>query len=191
MIVTDRLILRRWRPADATPFATLCADREVMRWLGGGALPPEDARNLLARWDAHVDRCGFGLWAVERRADGQLIGMAGLQQVEAPDHPLAQSIEIAWRLDRAAWGQGYAGEAAAAALMDGFLRHGLDEVLSATARANERSRRVMAAIGLRPLPARDFDHPALPQGHELRPHIVCAIDSRSWMQHLATSARSA
>jgi RimJ/RimL family protein N-acetyltransferase len=86
---------------------------------------------------------------------GEFLGYAGLMPL-GPDHPLGPGVEIGWRLARHAWGQGYATEAAAAALQDGFGRLGFGEILAYTAPDNPRSQAVMARLDLRRDPSRDF-----------------------------------
>jgi RimJ/RimL family protein N-acetyltransferase len=61
---------------------------------------------------------------------------------------------------------------AAAALGFGFGDLGLDEIVSFTVPANERSRRVMEGLGMRRAAAGDFEHPGLPAGHPLRRHVL-------------------
>ncbi|MGA0602454.1 GNAT family N-acetyltransferase [Caulobacter sp. KR2-114] len=169
---TGRLILRRWRARDREPYAALTADPEVMQWLGG-VLDKHDSAEHMDRCDAHFDPWGYGRWAIERRADGAFLGYCGLAGIW-PGLPV-EGVEIGWRLARHAWGQGYASEAARAAIADGFARFDFPEILAFTAEANARSRAVMARVGLAPDPARDFDHPQLPPGDPLRRHLVFAI----------------
>ncbi len=71
-------------------------------------------------------------------------------------HPLGAHLDIGWRLVRSAWGQGYATEAARAALKDARVRLGLSEVIAYTALENLRSQVVMKRLGLRREPSRDF-----------------------------------
>ena len=80
--------------------------------------------------------------------------------------------EIGWRLAAAHWGRGYATEAALAVLVHAWDVLGLAEVVSFTSVGNARSRAVMERLGLRRDPADDFDHPNLPPGHPLRPHVL-------------------
>jgi RimJ/RimL family protein N-acetyltransferase len=70
------------------------------------------------------------------------------------------------------WGQGYATEAARAALRHGFEDVKLPEIVAFTARANLASQSVMRRIGMSHDPARDFDHPGLAEDHPLRAHVV-------------------
>ncbi|KVX97707.1 GNAT family N-acetyltransferase [Burkholderia ubonensis] len=178
-IATERLTLRRWRPGDAEAFAAMHADAEVTAWLARGPMTVADARADIDRFDAHFDVHGFGLWAVERKADRMLIGLCGLHHEERGGHPLAPCVEIAWRQARAAWGHGYMSEAASCVLADGFQRIGLADIFAWTADANLRSQRLMRRIGMQRQPMLDFDHPALADGHPLRRHVVYVARSRA------------
>lgn len=82
------------------------------------------------------------------------------------------AVETGWRLARAHWGQGYATEAARAALMHGFGPLGLREIVAYAAVGNRASRRVMERIGMRHDPRDDFDYPGIPEGDPLRRHAL-------------------
>jgi RimJ/RimL family protein N-acetyltransferase len=164
---TDRLLLRRWRDGDAEPFADLNADAEVMRFFPG-RLSRVESDALAARADALFDTHGYGLWALERRSDGAFLGFTGLSPMPV-GVPGADGVEVGWRLARSAWGQGFASEAASAALRFGFDSLGLAEVNSITAAVNIRSRRVMERLGMRL--AEEFDHPRIAAGSPLREHV--------------------
>jgi RimJ/RimL family protein N-acetyltransferase len=169
-ILTDRLRLRDWRQADRAPYAAMMADPMVGDWLGA-TLTEAEAVAHIDRLGAGLADSGFGLMALERRADGVFLGAAGLAPLK-PDNPIAPGVEIGWRLARAAWGRGYASEAAAALLAHGFDRLELAEIVAFTATGNLRSRAVMARLGMTRRPDLDFEHPALSLGHALRPHVV-------------------
>jgi RimJ/RimL family protein N-acetyltransferase len=81
-------------------------------------------------------------------------------------------VEIGWRFATAYWGQGYATEAANAALSFGFSQVSLNEIVAFTTTGNMRSRRVMERLGMTYDNADDFDHPNLAPGHSLRPHVL-------------------
>jgi RimJ/RimL family protein N-acetyltransferase len=173
VIETKRLILRPWRPSDRAPFVAMSADPAVMETLGG-VLTENEALAEIARREAVIACFGFGRWVVERRSDGAFVGVVGL----APVHeslPLPAGFEMGWRLVRDAWGQGYATEAAKAAIADGLDRGGLTEVFAFTSRPNLRSQAVMERIGMQRTSTLDFDHPTLAADHPLRRHLV-------WMQ---------
>ena len=166
---TRRLLLRRWRPEDRTPFAALNADPEVMRHFPA-LLTRRESDRLADRIESYMERTGWGLWAMEERASGRFLGFTGLARpgFEAPFMP---AVEIGWRLERAAWGHGFATEAARAAARFAFDELALEEIVSLAVVANERSRAVMRRLGMTHDPADDFDHPLVEQPH-LRRHVL-------------------
>ena len=170
MIDTARLILRNWLPADLEPWVAMNADPEVMRYFPA-VQTREESEGMMARNRDYIDREGFGLWAVERKDDGMFLGFTGLMTLKAPN-PLHPGVEAGWRLARHAWGQGYASEAATAALKDGFERLGLKTIVAFTATDNLPSQAVMTRSGMTRREDLDFDHPALPKGHRLERHVV-------------------
>ena len=168
---TGRLVLRRWRAEDLPAFAALNADPEVMAHFPA-ALTREDSDALAARADAGLAERGWGLWAVEAvDSGGRFAGFTGLA-VPRGELPFLPAVEVGWRLARWAWGRGYATEAATAALGVAFGPLGLDEVVSFTAVTNTRSQAVMRRLGMVRDLAGDFEHPAVPVGHPLRPHVL-------------------
>lgn len=132
---------------------------------------------LAERSDADLERQGWGLWALEQRANGRFLGFTGLARptFEASFTP---AVEIGWRLSRSAWGSGFATEAARAAAAFAFKELGLDELVSYTAASNARSRAVMRRLGMRQYPA-DFDHPHVPEG-DLRRHVLYRLTASQW-----------
>ena len=165
---TPRLVLRRWQDGDHAPFAAMNADPQVMRYFPA-PLDRQASDNSIARYESRFELQGFGLWALELAQTGEFIGFTGLNPMP-PKVPGAGGIEVGWRLARGAWHQGYATEAATAALDVAFAGAGLDEVWSMTAVLNEPSQAVMRRLGMS-LHAH-FEHPQLPTGHPLRPHVV-------------------
>jgi RimJ/RimL family protein N-acetyltransferase len=172
VIETERLRLRRWHEADRAPFAAMGADPEVMRFFEA-PLSRAESDALIDRIEAQFDRKGYGMWAVERRDDGAFLGFTGLFDVEFAS-PIEGDVEVGWRFACAAWGQGYAFEAATAALAFAATYLAVPRIVSMTVVANTRSWGLMERLGLFRRPDLDFDHPRLPAGHALRPHIVYA-----------------
>jgi RimJ/RimL family protein N-acetyltransferase len=167
---TDRLLLRRWVPADRAAFAALNADLRVMEFLAPMSAEESDASaERIAR---HFDAHGFGLWAVEIGGVAPFAGFVGMS-IPKFDAPFMPCVEIGWRLAPEYWGQGYATEAARAALRFGFEQVKLDEIVSFTVPDNHRSRRVMERIGMVRDPAGDFDRADLPE--RLRRHVLYKI----------------
>ena len=168
-ILTERLLLRRWRDEDSEPFFQMCQDAEAMRYL----LPIADraaSDAFIDRLESHFDTNGFGMCAVERRDTGEFIGIVGLQIPRVAITP-EPCIEAGWRLCRSAWGQGYAREGASAIMDAGFTRLGVNEIVAVTAVENERSWRVMERLGMQRAPS-TFAHPALTAGHPLSAHFM-------------------
>jgi RimJ/RimL family protein N-acetyltransferase len=170
VIETERLLLRPWKDADRAPFIAMSADPAVMDTLGG-VLSEAEADGYVDNNRRRLAIFGFCRWAIERREDGAFIGAVGL----APIHhslPLPAGFEMGWRLVRDAWGQGYATEAARAAIADGFQRGGLTEVFAFTSQPNLRSQAVMERVGMTRTATLDFEHPALADDHPMRSHLV-------------------
>ena len=167
---TERLIMRRWREEDRAPFAAMNADPEVMEYFPA-PLTRRESDAMIDRMERGFDEHGYGLWALEVRETGRFIGFTGLvwQRFDAPFLP---ALEVGWRLARDAWGKGYATEAARESLRFGFDELDLEEIVSFTVPANERSRRVMERLGMRHSPDEDFEHPRVPPGHPLRRHVL-------------------
>src|SRR2546423_7219905 len=162
---TDRLLLRQWRDSDREPYAALNADPAVMEHFPAPQTR-EQSDGLIDRNMPLIDERGWGLWALEVKETGEFIGFTGLS-VPSFDAPFMPAVEIGWRLAKGAWGNGYATEAARAALAQGFGPGGLDEIVSFTAIPNVPSQRVMQRIGMVHDEAGDFDHPRIADGHRL------------------------
>jgi RimJ/RimL family protein N-acetyltransferase len=175
---TERLLLRRWRASDRAPFAALNADPRVMEHFPARLTQAESDR-LIARIETDFEQRGYGLWALELRASGELVGCAGLDVPSFEAH-FTPAVEVGWRLMRSAWGRGYATEAARATLAFGFEVASLTEIVSFTSVANLRSRAVMERIGMSHDPADDFDHPGLAEGHPLRRHVLYRMPLGVW-----------
>jgi RimJ/RimL family protein N-acetyltransferase len=167
---TERLLLRQWRDEDLVPFAALNADPETMRFFPA---PPsrEESDALAERERRQIEDEGWGLWAVEVEGGASFIGFVGLARPSFEEH-FTPAVEVGWRLAREHWGCGYATEAGRAALAYGFEALGLAEIVSFTSRLNRPSWRVMERLGMSHDPADDFDHPRVPDGHPLRPHVL-------------------
>ncbi|MFT2753808.1 GNAT family N-acetyltransferase [Clavibacter sp. Sh2088] len=162
-LATDRLLLRRFTDADAPFLLDLHARPEVMRWIGTGAVQtdPAQAAARAARYAA-LDHPVRGIWAIEDRDGGALLGTLLLKDLPASTAPLASDdpaprdareegeTEIGWHLHPDAWGRGVATEAARRVLAHAE-EGGLTRVLAVTNPANAPSQAVCRRIGMRPL----------------------------------------
>jgi RimJ/RimL family protein N-acetyltransferase len=162
---TPRLLLRQWRDEDTKPFAAMSADGALTQYLSR----PDD--DWIARARRHWDEHGFGQFVVELPGECPFIGAIGLDQVRWAV-PFAPAVEAAWRLARPYWGNGYAVEAARAAIEDGFYRLGIAEIVAFTLVDNRRSRAVMKRLGMTRDPVEDFDHPRFAPGHPFSRHVL-------------------
>lgn len=151
-IVSDRLLLRPWRDADADFLLDLESRWEVVRFLG------KQRKRMTTREDAVASiarRCAIddpirGIWAITTAADSRLVGnlllkpfppSAGESEDERTDP------EIGWHLHPNSWGHGYATEAATAVLDDAF-RRGLTRVFAVTDPGNRASQAVCRRLGM-------------------------------------------
>lgn len=178
VLTTDRLRLRPWEDRDLAPFAAMNADPRVMEFFPATLDRAESdalARRIV---DGFVQR-GYGLWAVEVPGVADFIGFIGLSVPRFEAH-FTPCVEIGWRLAASYWGQGYAAEGAQVALAFGFLDGGMEEIVSFTAASNQRSRRLMERLGMTHDAADDFQHPSLPEGHPLRPHVLYRLRNADW-----------
>lgn len=174
---TERLRLRQWIASDREPFARLSADPQVMEFFPN-ILDRAASDAMVERLEALILDRGWGLWAVELKADKQFIGYVGLH-VPKSDLPCSPCVEIGWRLALPHWGKGYATEAARAVLKVGFERLNLPEIVSFTATINRKSRAVMERLGMN-LDAETFEHPIVPAGHILREHVLYRLSREEW-----------
>lgn len=153
------------------------ADPEVMRYFVK-PLTRVESDAFADRIQAGLAADGFGLWALEVTGGPAFIGYTGIWRLPATN-PHAGKVEVGWRLRRGAWGNGYATEAGRTAMAYGFETVGLDEIVSMTAAANAPSRAVMERLGMTRDVADDFDHPEVPVGHPLRPHVLYRLRRRT------------
>jgi len=168
MIETARLLLRPWRDSDLAAFAEQNADPIVMRFLTG-PLTREQSDAYVQRAQQHFADHGFCKWAVEAPGVAPFIGAVGLTHVRY-EASFTPAVEVAWRLNHRFWGQGYATEAARAAIEDGLTRVGLREIVAVTALDNTASQRVMQRLGM--TRSIEFDHPLAAEDNPLRRHIL-------------------
>ncbi|MBF2720356.1 GNAT family N-acetyltransferase [Psychrobacter sp. NG254] len=176
-IETERLYLRQWQASDFVTFAEMNADLDVMKYF------PKPLSSKVS--DAIANKCaqlikdkGWGFWAVSLKETDTFIGMVGLNHAHA-DMPFSPAVEIAWRLHKDYWGQGYATEAARASLHYAFTELALEEVVSFTAVINKRSQLIMQRIGMTDT-GNNFHHPMLDADHRLAEHVLYKITRQQW-----------
>lgn len=146
---TERLVLRRLTEADVDHLAELDGDPEVMRYLTGGRPVPravvrdEVLPRMLRYYERYAD---FGFWAAEDQATGAFLGWFHFRP---PAGSGIDTVELGYRLRRAAWGRGHATEGSLALIRKGFTELGVQRVTARALAANHASRRVLEKAGLR------------------------------------------
>jgi len=138
------LTLRLFTEADVDPMHAILARPGVLRYFPRTEPPPRERversiQGFLRHWTEH----GFGLWALEMKGEGRLIGRAGLQRI-----PETGEVEVDFILDAPYWGRGLATEAGRASLDHGFGPLGLDEIVGIVHPENAASRAVLEKIGM-------------------------------------------
>ena len=139
---TERLVLRGFHAEDLAAHRAEVDDDAAVTW-AHRRLPLADS---LRRWADRLDgweRDGYGMWIVELRATGKIIGHAGLQRLDGSD-----DVELGYYLGRSSWGQGYATEAAQALLDFGLTGGGLHRITATCDPENAASARVLEKIGM-------------------------------------------
>jgi RimJ/RimL family protein N-acetyltransferase len=145
LLETDRLALRRFTEDDVDHLYDLNRDPDVMWFLNGGEpTPREEVRDrIIPFFLSFYERFdGLGFWAAEARATGDFLGWFHFRPAEDG------SIDLGYRLRKAAWNQGYATEGSRALIRKGFTDLGVQRVVAHTMTVNQASRRVMEKSGL-------------------------------------------
>jgi RimJ/RimL family protein N-acetyltransferase len=158
---TSRLLLRFFARTDEEIHRLVFADPEVAVPFCRTTRTLEQVRDWLVCRAVQATTDEFGFWAVERRSDGALLGLVGLQAyvpdwIVWPDDPEPTyhriEVETSYALGREHWDHGYATEATRAVLDYAFGVLRLRRVAYAVDAANDRSVRVMSRLGFRELP---------------------------------------
>ena len=116
-IETERLRLRSFRESDLGAWSRTMGDAEVVRFLGGTPFSREDTWRRLAMSTGLWPMLGYGYWAVERKAEGDLIGQVGFADFKRELRPAIEGLpEMGWIFAAHVHGEGYASEAVRAGL---------------------------------------------------------------------------
>ena len=167
ILETERLILREFVAEDADALARVLSDPEAMRYY-----PMSFDRTAVEEWIARNHRRyaneGHGLWAMDLKSSGEMIGDCGitLQEVDGESLP-----EIGYHLRRDMWGQGLASEAARACGDYGFRQLKVDALISLIRPENMPSWRVAERNGMKVW--KETTHAGLP-------HLVYRIRRDEW-----------
>jgi RimJ/RimL family protein N-acetyltransferase len=144
LIATKRLILRRFRPADAPVLAAYRSDPEVARYQSWDApfslLRAETA--VVSFMASDPDKAGWFQYAVERTSDRALIGDVGVHL-----HDNLMQAELGFTLAAGHQRQGYATEAVRAVLDRLFRVQGMHKVTGECDARNTASAALLERLG--------------------------------------------
>jgi len=144
VLVTERLVLKEFSPADAQGFYELNLDPEVIRYTGDVPFASVLETESFIRSYDHYERYGFGRWSVFTKDTGDYIGFCGLNHKPALDE-----VDVGFRLLKRFWGKGYATEAARGSILHGFEEYDLDKIVGRAMQENLASHRVLQKLGMR------------------------------------------
>jgi RimJ/RimL family protein N-acetyltransferase len=145
VIETARLILRPWRASDVAANTAMLSDPETARFITPDHQPItselkgwRNAAVISGHWALH----GFGMFAVEEKSSGRYIGRVG------PYYPPGwPGFEVGWGIARECRGQGYAVEAARAAIDWVFANFTVDRIIHCIDPINVASQAVARRLG--------------------------------------------
>jgi RimJ/RimL family protein N-acetyltransferase len=138
------VLLREWRESDAEAHAAMCADPEVMRYLGG-------TLDAAGSWSKIAEHAGTERCTASGPSSGATPANGSDESAwQPPDWP---GVEVGWTLVRSAWGQGYAFEAAGASIHWAWENLGCERLVSLIDPQNAASIRVAERLGMQALPA--------------------------------------
>lgn len=181
-LATDRLVLRAFTEADTDHLLALDNDPDVMRFINGGRPTSREviqAQTLPRLLHDHPCFQTRGYWAAEGKDTGVFLGWFEFRPLD--DHDAAVA-ELGYRLNKAAWGSGYATEGARALIREGFTALGVERVTANTMAVNARSRRVMEKAGLSFLRCFTGDWPEAIEGSE-HGEVEYELTRTTWERH--------
>lgn len=144
VLMTERLLVRRWVPDDREPLLRIYGDAEAMRWVADGVpLTQQQAANWLEVTANNYRQRGYGMYTVTLRNGGSIIGFCGLVHPDDQDKP-----EVKYAFAREHWGHGYASEVVCALLPYAAEKLGLKQIIATVAPDNAASRRVLSKAGM-------------------------------------------
>lgn len=143
MIATARLVLRPSSAAGAQRAFEIQSDWAVTRMLRMASFPPD--RTEIEAWFAdHPRQWRDGeAYRFATLQDERMIGLVDIDEIVSGEG------ELGYWIEQAAWGQGFASEAARAVMRFAFAEAGLSALRSGHAADNAASGRVLAGLGFR------------------------------------------
>jgi RimJ/RimL family protein N-acetyltransferase len=147
-IETERLVLRPWRKDDFRPYHTILSHPEVHKHFGPNPMIAEEAWRRLTSFVGGWQLLGFGMWAVEERAGGKLVGIVGLfNACRDLDVEFGEEPEMGWIMAAETHGKGMALEACKAVIDWAHTNLEPTPLWAIIAPANEPSIRLAEKLG--------------------------------------------
>lgn len=170
---TDRLRLDLPQPSDAAAVLAIAGDPRAVEHNPSDLVSDlAEAEELVGRWIQHWERRGFGYWCVREAERAPVVGYCGLKSMLAREQPV---LNLIYRFHPDVWGQGYATEAARAAVSSARTDQPGATILARVRPDNLASRAVALKAGL----SRD---PALDEEGEDGPDLAFTTTARSSRQ---------
>lgn len=139
---SEQLLLRQWRETDFEPLFEILSNAKVARYTSGTPMDEPTVWRHMAMLIGHWQLRGFGLWAVEEKASGHMIGRVGIWQPHS-----WPAVEVGYTLHPKTWGKGYATQAARMSAKAAFDHLDLSEIISIIHEDNIASQRVAERLG--------------------------------------------
>lgn len=158
---TERLIIRNITPEDEAGMFAMDSDAEVHRYLGNQPYTDiSQSRDNIAFIRSQYEDHGIGRWAVVLKESGEFIGWTGFKRMTEMVNNHVNHLDFGYRHARKFWGQGYAYEAALAALSYGTKTLGFKDIYAMTDVGNAGSRRILEKLGFRFTSIFPYDGPS-------------------------------
>jgi len=150
---TERLVVRQWTESasDVARLFDMLSRWEVARWIGAqprAMESEEEAVTTVRQWRSRASADGLhGVWAIDVRETGRTAGSVLVVPLPGVDNQPTTDIEVGWHLHPDSWGNGYATEAARAAI-DRVFAAGLGEIYAVIREGNAPSAAVARRLGM-------------------------------------------
>jgi len=157
LFTSERLGFRNWKISDLEEMSVINADVDVMKHFPQ-TLTKEETAAFIDRQKAHYEKFGYNYFATEVLESGEFIGFIGFSALDF-EAEFTPATDIGWRINKSAWGKGFATEGAKRCLEFAFKELQLTRIVSIFTEMNQKSEKVMQKIGM--IKKGSFNHPKL------------------------------
>lgn len=143
---THRLVLRHLEAGDLDALFALYRDPDVRRYFPDGTRTLAETKEELDWFrNGHPSFPELGLWATVERGSGAFLGRCGLLPWKIDGE---HEVELAFLIDKARWGEGFATEAASAIVRYAKEQLRIARLICLIAHGNTASVRVAEKVGM-------------------------------------------